>query len=343
MPPSVCDDAPGAVIGRLFSAFSESDLVLRRLHHDRVGHAVVGIEPVGRRDLAGAREIDHHAVGDVALGQADILGAGAVDVDVEARRVERLLDARIDQPRHVPELLQEFLRVGIIGGEVGAADLQVDRRRRAEVQDLRDDVGRQERERHAGEAPRQLLAQQADVFGGRPVVFLELDLDVAVLRADRAGGVVGHVDAADREADVVDQGVELGGRDELADRLLDFGELVGAFLDPGADLDAGVHQDLPGVDGGEEVAAEERHQRERRQHEGHEADDEDRPAAQRHRPAARDSPRGCARTGARSRAGSAPADCASAAAGRRGRACRCAARACAAGSSPWSAPACATG
>ncbi len=44
---------------------------------------------------------------------------------------------------------------------------------------------------------------------------------------------------------------------------LDVGKLVGGLLDAGADLGADVHQDLAGVDRGEEVASEERHQQER--------------------------------------------------------------------------------
>ena len=70
-------------------------LVLRRLHHDRIGHAVIGIEIISRRDLRAAGQIDHQAVGDVAFGQADILRAGAVDIDIEGRIVRRLLDPRI--------------------------------------------------------------------------------------------------------------------------------------------------------------------------------------------------------------------------------------------------------
>ena len=52
-------------------------------------------------------------------------------------------------------------------------------------------------------------AQLRDVVVGRPVILGQLDLDVAVLRADHAGVVVGHVDAADRHADIVDHGRDL--------------------------------------------------------------------------------------------------------------------------------------
>ena len=79
--------------------------------------------------------------------------------DVEARAVERLLDARVGKARNEAQLAQQLLRVGVIRLQVRAADLQVDRRGRAEVQDLADDVGRQEREGHAGEARGQLFAQ----------------------------------------------------------------------------------------------------------------------------------------------------------------------------------------
>ncbi len=114
MAPSVCGGAPGAVIGRLRSAFERIDLILRRLHDDRVVHAVFGIEPERRLHLARSGQIDHHAVGDVALGHADILGPRAIDVDVEAGLAERLLDARIDQTGNVAQPAQQLLRVGVI-------------------------------------------------------------------------------------------------------------------------------------------------------------------------------------------------------------------------------------
>ena len=247
------------------------DLILRRLHHDRVVHAVFGIEPEGRLHLARSGEVDHHAVGDVAFGDADILRARAVDVDVEGRFAERLLDARVDQAGNVAQSAQQVLRVGEILVEIGSANLHFDRRRRAEIQDLADDVGRQERKRRAREARRQFLAQRADVLGGRPVILAQADLDLAVLRADGAGVVVGHVDAADRQADIVDQRFQLVRRDDLADDLLDFGKLPRVFLDARADLRAHMHQNPAAVDRRKEIAAEIGRQRERADHEGQES------------------------------------------------------------------------
>ena len=84
-------------------------------------------------------------------------------------------------------------------------------RRRAEVEDLADDVGRQEGEGRAGEQLRQAL--RAAPSRSRAVgrwSSVEADVDVAVLRADAAGVGVGAVDAADRQADVVDDRRQLG-------------------------------------------------------------------------------------------------------------------------------------
>ncbi len=259
------------------------DLVLRRLHHDGIGHAVIRIEIVGRRDLRAAGEIDDEAVGDVALGQADILRAGAVDVDVEGRRARRLLDARIRNAGDTADAAEQLVGVGEVGVEIGAAHLQVDRRRRAEIEDLADDVGGQEREGHSRKHLRQLLAQGLDVLDGRAMVFLQLDLDVAVLRADHAGVVVGHVDAGDRHADVVGDRLDLLRRNDLADRLLHVGELACRLLDAGADLGADMHQDVAGIDRGKEIAPEERHQQERHRDKGEEAGHEARPVRERQR------------------------------------------------------------
>ena len=50
------------------------------------------------------------------------------------------------------------------------------------------------------------------------VILLEADQGIAVLRADRAGVLVGHVDAGKRQPDIVDDVVELVGRDGAGGR-----------------------------------------------------------------------------------------------------------------------------
>ena len=64
-------------------------------------------------------------------------------------------------PGDVADLRQKLVRVGKIRAKIVAPHLQIDRRGRPEIQDLADDIGGQKRERHAGKAPRQLVAQPA--------------------------------------------------------------------------------------------------------------------------------------------------------------------------------------
>ena len=113
-------------------------------------------------------------------------------------------------------------------------------------------------------------------------MLLELDLDVGVLRADHAGVVVSEIDARNRHADIVSDGLDLAGRDELADCLLHIGELIGAFLDARADLRADMHQDRSGIDRRKEITTKKRHQQERRSNHREEADHENRTSPERH-------------------------------------------------------------
>ena len=99
----------------------------------------------------------------VALGQPVLLRLGAVDVDVEVRVVEALLDARIDHPRHLAHLIENLVGDDAVVAHVGAVDLDVDRRGHAKIQDLGDHVGGQRIERHAGELLRDHAADRRDV------------------------------------------------------------------------------------------------------------------------------------------------------------------------------------
>ena len=104
---------------------------------------------------------------------------------------------------------------------------------------------------------RQYCAQLLDVSVGRGVILLEADQGIAVLRADCAGVLVRHVDAGKRQPDVVDDVVELAGRDGAADGLFDEVKQPRGLLDARAGLATHMHQNLPGIDCREEVLAEE--------------------------------------------------------------------------------------
>ena len=163
----------------LFRSPISVDPILRRLHDDRIGHAVLRVQPEGRRGLDAAGEVVQHAGREVTLGQPHLAREGAVDVDIQGRCVERLLDARIGDARHLADALQQLVGIGAVGLQIVADHLHIDRRRQAEVQDLGDDVGRQEGEGRAGEQPRQPLTQRVDVAVGRMVVRLQRNQDIA--------------------------------------------------------------------------------------------------------------------------------------------------------------------
>ena len=108
-----------------------------------------------------------------------------------------------------------------------------------------------------------------------PMAFAQRQQDLAVERADRAGVAVREVDAAVRHAEVVEDRLELVGRDELADRRFDVVGEPRRLLDARAGRRAHVQADLAGVDAREEVAAEHRIQQARQHAEAEEQRRED--------------------------------------------------------------------
>jgi len=104
-----------------------------------------------------------------------------------------------------------------------------------------DDVGRGNAKLMAGKLPRQLTrAGPGRISSVGRWSLLSLILDIAILRTDDAGCCVGHVDAV-IGSDVDRRAFRFySGGNNLAERLLHIGELIGTFLDAGADL-GGAH------------------------------------------------------------------------------------------------------
>ena len=121
---------------------------------------------------------------------------------------------------------------------------------------------------------RQGFAQFFHIVGGGRVVRFQADLNIAILRADGAAAAVGHVDAAERNANIIDDGVQLFGGDDLADPRFDAVERRGAFLDARAQGQAHMQGQGTRIGGREKVLAQARQQQERRQYARQEPDNE---------------------------------------------------------------------
>ena len=93
----------------------------------------------------------------------------------------------------------------MVGLEVGADDLHVDRRGKAEIENLRHDVGGQERKGRPRKGSRQRLAHLLNVAVRLALVILiDGNQDIGISRTDRAGVIVSRIDPAHGQADIVD-------------------------------------------------------------------------------------------------------------------------------------------
>src|ERR1700722_5208802 len=174
--------------------------------------------------------------------------------------VERLLYVHIDGAGNVTQASSDALCDCEVGVGIEAGDRDVDRGRRAEVQDLRDDVGGLKEKLDAGKAARQLSAKFVDVIGGGAMIFIKLDEDFAVGRAESAGVAVTKIDAGIRDAEVVEKGLQFVRGNGLANRGVDLVGQPRGFFDAQAGARAEVHADLAGVNFGEEITAEDEEQ-----------------------------------------------------------------------------------
>ena len=122
----------------------------------------------------------------VAFRQPDDAGEFAIEIDLQRGVLEMLLDARIRNARDMADLRQQLVGEGAAGIEIGAGDLNVERRRRAEIEDLADDIRRKEGEGRARKSLRQLLAQSLHIVVRGGLSFIQGDQYVGVEDADRS-------------------------------------------------------------------------------------------------------------------------------------------------------------
>ncbi len=117
------------------------DQMLRRLRHDVVVDAGFRIEPEVRLQERSAGQRREHARGDLLLRDAELERLVAIDVDAEGRIVLRLGDSQIADAGNLPHAILQAQRDVVVGLQVVAVDLRVDRGGQAEIQHLADDVG----------------------------------------------------------------------------------------------------------------------------------------------------------------------------------------------------------
>ena len=102
--------------------------------------------------------------------------------------------------------------------------------------------------------------------------FAQGDLDIAVLGPDDAGVVVGQIDTAGRQSDVVYQCGDFLRRDDPTNLIFHLRKPCRRFFDTGADGHSGMDQDLATVNSREEVATQHGDQPKRDQYDEHESE-----------------------------------------------------------------------
>ena len=231
--------------------------MLRRLDREVVGNSRRRIGPEIGRDLLGRAQAHIDVGGDVVRFQAELGRPRTIDVGEERRSIDLLLEMRIGDSRNCRDPSPELLRHPQVRRPVVADGPHIDLCRKAEIEDLRHDVGRLEIEGHLRERGRQDLAQLSHVVGGRGVTLLERHQDHAVVDADGRAVGKGEVIGARRQPDIVHDQLALALGNDLANLVLDRLEDAFGRLDPGGRRRPDVELDLTAVDGWKEVAPDE--------------------------------------------------------------------------------------
>ena len=145
--------------------------------------------------------------------------------------MRRLLHTNIDRAGDASKLLRQRSGDLVIGRQVAAENLNIERRRQSEVNRLRYDVRRQEIELSAREFLVQIEPQLPHVICGRLMVLLQCDKNVGIGRSSGAGVVVAQINSGVRNADIVDDALKFLRRDPLSDDGFYLIDQLGRFFD----------------------------------------------------------------------------------------------------------------
>src|SRR5205814_8676787 len=144
----------------------------------------------------------------------------------------------------------------LVALRIASRDLNVDRRRNAEIQNLAHDVRRGEKELHVRKIAVQFLAQDVHVLRRRLVLWSERDKNFAVGLTD--GGVVAEseINSAHRQSDVIQHVVYFVRRNHFANGAPDLIKPLLRRFEPRSRRCAHVQSQLPGVYHRKKVAPE---------------------------------------------------------------------------------------
>src|ERR1700750_14891 len=132
-------------------------------------------------------------------------------------RIDNLMHMNVDRTGNRGKSLAQ-VACDLVVCRIVTLDLDIDRRGKAKVQDLRNDVGRLEEEGQIRELTLQLQPQLFDVpLGWAMMLFVKRDQDLAVGAADGGAIAEGVVEGLRTETDVVDDELKLICRNGLAD------------------------------------------------------------------------------------------------------------------------------
>src|SRR6266849_6483645 len=130
----------------------------------------------------------------------------------------------------------------------------------AEVQDLADDVGRLEKEFHAGKTIWQFVSQTVNVAFGGAMPGFQRHQNLSVGCADRPPIAVREVDSAVRQANVVQHGINFRLGHLPPDLLLHQINQSSRFFDSQTCSPTNMKTELPGIHVREKIAAQQKGQ-----------------------------------------------------------------------------------
>src|SRR6202158_4931896 len=267
---------------RVSKRIQRVDFVLRRLHGQIIRNSRSRIGPEVWRYLLRRAETDIDVGGHRARIEAKLRGPGPIDLGVESRSIDFLLQMRVDDARNRGKALTELPcnRKIVL---VVAHRPDVDLRRQSEVQNLRYDIGRLEIEYVLRECGGQYLTQFLDVVGGRLVALLERHVDDAIVDPDRRAVGECQIVASRWQSDIVDDQRAVLVRNDLANLVLNrLKYRLGAF-NAGPGGSANVKLDLPPVEERKKIPAnKQEHHRAEADHQ-HGDDRDDGPPLKQHR------------------------------------------------------------